>query len=530
MNKNQLLDMMGSIRDKYVLEAIESRENAPSKCNSHLRIHRIGLLAAVLAALLLLAGCVAVYLRLQDMSIGQKTYVQSYDEKGKAIAPTEKVQQIIDLATLMSSPIQTASAQWYEFTQSYDPDHVLMTNDPNIPEIPDNCEYIYRCYTTEMVDKLEKIAEANGVALLEARVPFNRWQTDIAMEALGRTSPLRRDAAASVDGVVGMLYAPYNFRIMYSLALTGEHPAWKEEVYVRETYLNSDYLPCDNVWLMDLDEYQQWTYTTQQGVPLLMAMDHKGGCLLVCQLESGILTVSINGNNTGSSYPEADQVPGKEAMEAFAEVIDFSVTPSLIDPAVLQPKLDEAEAEYQAANTFAFEEPVYENYANLILDSSFYWWSPEYQYQYTYNDLDKDGEEELLLGVNGRINDMLSLSSGKAEHEYLPLSGALLCQDGSVELYDSMPFSQWRQYLYYSSLPKSPEDSEFSYFAITFTDGQWVKYERDDATGKEISQNLTQEKADAIRAQHVPLELGWKDITDFPLDESGKTRGIISKL
>ena len=49
MNKSELLDMMGSIRDKYVLEAIESRERAPSKSKSHLRLHRIGLLAAVLA-------------------------------------------------------------------------------------------------------------------------------------------------------------------------------------------------------------------------------------------------------------------------------------------------------------------------------------------------------------------------------------------------------------------------------------------------------------------------------------------------
>lgn len=525
MNKNQLLDMMGSIRDKYVLEAIESRGSAASRPKSHLRLHRIGLLAAVLAALLLLAGCVAVYLRLQDMSIGKETYVQNYDKTGKAIEPTEKVHQIIDFATLMSSPIQKASAQWYEFTQSYDPDHVLMTNNPNISEIPDNCEYIYGCYTTEMVDKLEEIAEANAVTLLEDRVPFDRWQSDIAMEALGQTSPLRKNAAASAEGIVGMLYAPYNFRIKYSLVLTGESPAWKEAVYVTESYLNSGYLPCNNVWLMDLDEYRQWTYTTQQGVTLLMAVNHKGGGLILCQLDSGIVTVSIDGNNTGSSYPEADQVPGKEAMEAFAEVIDFSVAPSRIDPAVLQQKLDKAEAEYQAANTYDFEEPVYGSYAELILDDSFYWWSPQFQWQYTYYDLDKDGEEELLLGVDGRIRDVLSMSSGKAEHEYLPFPGARLCQDGSVELYDSIPFSQWRQYLFYSSLPKSPEDSDFTYFAIVFKDGQWEKYERDDATGVEICQQLTQEEVDSIRAQHSSLELGWKSIEDFPLDENRHTLG-----
>lgn len=525
MNKSELLDMMGSIRDKYVLEAIESRSNTASKPKSHLRLHRIGLLAAVLAALLLLAGCVAVYLRLQDMSIGKDTYVQSHDEQGRAIEPTERVRDVINFAALMDAPAQKASTQWHEFTQSYDPDHALMTNEPDIPGIANNYEYIYDCYTQEMVDKLDEISNANQVKLLEARVSIDRWGNDIAMEALGRESLFREDAPAEPTTVQGMLYAPYNFRLMYSLTLTGEDAPWKKMVYVTEIYQHSGYLPCDSIWTLDLSEYQQWNYTTGQGIEVLLAMNSTGRGLMVCPKDAGVLIVSIDGNLTGSQYPEPDQVPGKEAMEAFAEVIDFDLTPSGIDPAVLQPKLDAAEAEYRAANTFEFEEPVYESYADLILEDSHYWWSPEYQYQYTYYDLDKDGEEELLLGLDGRIYDVLSLSDGKAQREYFPFSAARLCQDGNVEIYASMPFSAWRQYLYYSSIPKSSEDSDFSFFSITFKGGQWEKYERDDTTGKEVYQDLTQEEVDDIRAQYVPLELSWKNIQDFPLDESGQTLG-----
>lgn len=522
MNKHQLLDMMNSIRDKYVMEAVESREQSGGKAKSHLRLHRVGLLAAVLAALLLLAGCVAVYLRLQDMSVRQETYMKHFDENGKAIEPTEKVRDVLNIAVLMDTPAQNSSTQWYEFTQSYDPDHALMTNEPDIPGIANNYEYIYGCYTQEMVDKLDEIAGVNQVKLLEARVPIDRWGTDIAMEALGRTSLFREGANAAPASVQGMLYAPYNFRLMYSLTLTGEDAPWKKEVYVTEVYQHNGYLPSDSIWTLDLDDYQQWRYTTGQGIEVLLAVNHTGNGLMVCPRDAGVLTVSIYGNLTGSSYPEPDQVPGKEAMEAFAEVIDFDVTPSLIDPDVLNPKLDAAQAADQAANEVAFEEPVYESAVDLLLDNSIFWWSPQYRYQYTYYDLDSDGEKELLLGRDGKISDVFSLAKGDTTRKYLAVSdGGTLCQDGSVMFSDFMPFSQFCMYRYVHSLSEliaDPENARQTY--LTNRDGQWVSGE---FGGEEAV--ITQEKADAIRARHVPLEMGWKDIMDFPMDDSGQTLG-----
>ncbi len=522
MTANQLLDMMNSIQDQYVVEAAEETMVSPKAGGRGLRLHRVGLLAAVIAALMLLAGCVAVYLRLQDLSIGKETYVQSFDEKGRAIEPTEKVRNVLNFAALMDSPAQKASTQWYEFTEGYDPDHALMTNDPDIPGIANNYEYIYRCYTQEMVDKLDEIAEENQVKLLEARVPVDRWGTDIAMEALGRTSLFREGANAAPASVQGMLYAPYNFRLMYSLTLTGEDVPWKKEVYVTEVYQHNGYLPCDSIWALDLNEYQQWNYTNSQGMDILLAVNHTGNGLMVCPKDDGVLLVSIYGNNTGSAYPEPDQVPGKEAMEAFAEVIDFDVTPSLIDPDVLQPKLDAAQEADQAANFFDFEEPVYESATDLLLDNSVFWWSPQYRYQYTYYDLDSDGEKELLLGRDGKISDVFSLTKGDTTRKYLAVSdGGTLCQDGSVMFSDFMPFSQFCMYSYVHSLSeliKNPANARQTY--LTNRDGQWITGE---FGGGETA--ITQEEADAIRARHVPLEMGWKDVMDFPMDDSGQTLG-----
>lgn len=517
MTENQLLDLMNSIPDKFVLEALEDdRKRKP-----RLKLHRIGLLAAVVALITLLAGCVAVYLNLRDMSVGQETYVKSFDEQGRAIEPTERVRDVLNIASLMDTPAQKASTQWYEFTRDYDPDHALMTNEPDIPGIANNYEYIYSCYTQEMVDKLDEIAKENQVKLLQARVPVDRWGTDIAMEALGRTSLFREGANVEPAPVQGMLYAPYNFRLMYSLTLTGEEAAWKQMVYVTEVYQHNGYIPRDSIWALDLDDYQQWNYTTSQGIQVLLAVNHTGNGLMICPKENGVLSVSISGNNTGSAYPEPDQVPGKEAMEAFAEVIDFDITPALIDPEVVQPKLEAAEQAYQEDNYMEYPEPVYENYGDFIVNNPFYWWSTEYQY--TFYDLDGDGETELLLGRDGGIYDVITQTDGKAARAEPALSeGARLCQDGSVAYSDTIPHSnQWYLYRYFNSLSdylKNPDQAKQTY--LSYRNGQWTTGEYG---GTEAV--ITQEEADAIRSKHVPIELDWKDIMDFPLDENGGTLG-----
>lgn len=514
MNKNQLLDMMNSVRDKYVLEAVESRENTGAKSKSHLRLSRVGLIAAVLAVLLLLAGCVAVYLRLQDMSIGKDTYVQTHDEKGRAMEPTEKQREVINFAGIMGSPEQKASAQWYEFTQGYDPDHALMTNVGDDPDIPNNYEYTYGCYTQEMMAKLDEIIQENQLKLLEDEAPIQRWQSDIAMEALGKTTLLREGAAAQMGQVSGFLFAPYNFKLEYDLTLTGDSPAWGKRVGVTELYAHKGYLPYNGSWHVDLDTFQQWNYATSQGVTLLMAMNDTGSCFMVCQLDSGILMVNINGNSTGTDFPESDQVPGKEAMEAFAEAIDFSLSYPAFDLDAIRPQLNFAEAEYQAAHTYVPE--TYGSYADYILDYG-YGWTPGNQY--TFYDLTGDGEAELLLGRDGLCGNWLTIQDGKVEDHWA--SDFRLCQDGFVELYSDMEFGQDCCYIYepLSDLLQAAEKPS-SYICLQYKNGQWTKYED---VVRAHPQSIAQEEADAIRATHPSVDLKWMPIEDFPMDEKGTT-------
>ena len=151
MNLYDLLNVIGEAKESFVLEAIESRDRKSTK---RMSMRRPLLIAAIVAIMLLLVGCAVVYvLRLQDMSVGKETYTQNFDDSGKAIDPIEKEQDVLTLFGHSGDPIQQATKEWFDFLETYDPDGALMDNSPDNPEIPNQYEYTYFCYTKEMMNK-----------------------------------------------------------------------------------------------------------------------------------------------------------------------------------------------------------------------------------------------------------------------------------------------------------------------------------------------------------------------------------------
>ena len=189
MTGKDLVIAMSGIDGRYIEEA------APAAAPKTRSLRRPLLIAAAIATALLLVGCGIVYaLRLQDMSIGKATYTQRFDDKGKAIEPVEKSLDIITPYGRSGDAIQQALKEWYEFQESYDPDYLLATNEPDIPGIPNQYEYTYSCYTQEMVDKVNEIAAKYDLKLLEEWIPFQRYQSDIFLEETGIQSLLLPDS------------------------------------------------------------------------------------------------------------------------------------------------------------------------------------------------------------------------------------------------------------------------------------------------------------------------------------------------
>lgn len=509
MTGKDMLTAMSGIDGRYIEEA------APAAAPKRRSLRRPLLVAAAIAAALLLVGCGIVYaLRLQDMSIGKATYTQRFDDKGKAIDPVEKSLDIITPYGRSGDAIQQALKEWYEFQESYDQDHALMTNEPDIPSIPNQYEYTYSCYTQEMVDKVDEIAAKYNLKLLDEWIPFQRYQSDIFLEETGIRSLLLPDSGAQITGMVGMLYPPYNFSMEFNLVTENAGTLMTSYGYARK-----DYFPRAFPGGVDIDAYEQWDHTAPGGTKLLLALDGKGQGEIIAEQENAMIMISIDGNRATShtNYPDASEVMTKAELESIADQFDYSIQPKEVNRAVVEEKLAVAEEAYQAEHAYVPE--TYADFSDYLKKSVYI---PDESRQYAFSDLTGDGVDELLLGRNGAFSYWLSMENGEVVDNVY--ADTYLCKGNILELYQA-PDMYWdiERHTYVK-----PENGGYGnkIVAVERVGNQWYRsydiYERDKT-------EISQDEAAAIMAKYPRIQLDWKPLMDYPLDESGLTLGSYLK-
>lgn len=509
MTGKDLLTAMSGIDGRYIEEA------APAAAPKTRSLRRPLLVAAAIAAALLLVGCGIVYaLRLQDMSIGKATYTQRFDDKGKAIDPVEKSMDIITPYGRSGDAIQQALKEWYEFQESYDPDGALLTDEPDIPDIPNQYEYTYSCYTQEMVDKVDEIAAKYNLKLLKEWIPFQRYQSDIFLEETGIQSLLLPDSGAQITGMAGMLYPPYNFSMEFNLVTENAGTLMTSYGYARK-----DYFPRAFPGGMDIDAYEQWDHTTPGGTKLLLALSGKGQGEIIAEQENAMIMISIDGNRATShtAYPDASEVMTKAELESIADQFDYSVQPKEVNKAVVEEKLAAAEADYQAEHAYVPE--TYTDFSEYLKKNVYI---PDESRQYSFYDLTGDGVDELLLGQDGAFFYWLSMENGEVvENVY---GDTYLCKGNILEQYVAPDmYGDIERHAY-----SKPENGGYGdkIVAVERVGNQWYRsydiYERDKT-------EISHDEAAAIMAKYPRLQLDWKPLMDYPLDESGLTLGSYLK-
>ena len=507
MTGKDLVIAMSGIDGRYIEEA------APAAAPKTRSLRRPLLIAAAIAAALLLVGCGIVYaLRLQDMSIGKASYTQRFDDKGKAIDPVEKSMDIITPYGRSGDAIQQALKEWYEFQESYDPDYALATNEPDIPDIPNQYEYTYSCYTQEMVDKVNEIAAKYDLKLLDEWIPFQRYQSDIFLEETGIRSLLRQDSDVQITGMAGMLYLPYNFSMDFELVTENAGKLMTSYGYARK-----DYFPRAFPGGMDIDAYEQWDHTTPGGTKLLLALNSKGQGEIIAEQENAMIMISIDGNRATShtAYPDASEVMTKAELESIADQFDYSIQPKEVNRAVVEEKLAAAEADYQAEHSIV----TYTNFSDFL--KSFVY-IPDESRQYIFYDLNGDGVDELLLGQDGAFLDWLEMENGEVVLHGFG-DATYICQGNIVEEYQA-PDMYWNieWHHYYKSVTGDGD----RIVSVKRDGDKWYRsYDIFDRDETEISQT----EAEAIIAKYPRIQLEWKPLMDYPLDESGLTLGSYLK-
>lgn len=232
-----------------------------------------------------------------------------------------------------------------------------------------------------------------------------------------------------------------------------------------------------------------------------------------------MIMISIDGNRATShtNYPDASEVMTKAELESIADQFDYSVQPKEVNRAVVEEKLAAAEADYQAEHTYVPE--TYADFSDYLKKSVYI---PDESRQYAFSDLTGDGVDELLLGRNGAFSYWLSMENGEVVDNVY--ADTYLCKGNILELYQA-PDMYWdiERHTYVK-----PENGGYGnkIVAVERVGNQWYRsydiYERDKT-------EISQDEAAAIMAKYPRIQLDWKPLMDYPLDESGLTLGSYLK-
>lgn len=503
MNGKELLIALGDISHKYYDEA----ENETIK-STHKTLKRPLLIAAIVALMLFLMGCAVVYaLRLQDMSIGQESYTQIFDDDGKYLEePVEKTRDVLTLFGHSGDNIQKATAEWFAFLETYDPDGKLADNNPDHEEIPNAYEYTYGCYTLDMAAKVDEIAAKYDLKLLEEWLPFQAWQSDIFLEESGIHSLVLPDSGAEVTRLSGMFYPPYNFDVDIELSAD----ELENELWITVLYARKDYFPRDYPGGTDLSLYEQWDYTTPDGTVLLLALNGKGHGYVIAELENAMMILFVDGNYSTSSYPTAEEVMTREELEFTASVFDYSIQPHIVDRTKVDALLEESDAAHEAENVYVPETfGSFTDYLKadiLIYDDDL---------KYTFYDLTGDGEDDLLIGKNGAVDKCLYIHDGEVIGEFF--SNSYVCEGGILENYSAYEIFEDHQYVIpnFITNPGETDTVWSSLKSVNRTRDKWIVIDPGEFEGTEI----TAEEAENIMDQYPRVEMNWQPMMEYPLSE-----------
>lgn len=520
MTGKDLLIAVGNISQKYYDEA---ENDTIVEASTHRSLRRPLLIAAVIALAAVLVGCAVVYaLRLQDMSIGQETYTQSFDDSGKAIEPVEKTRDVLTIFGHSGDAIQKATAEWFAFLETYDPERKLTDNNPDHEEIPNQYEYTYGCYTLDMAAKVDEIAAKYNLKLLEEWLPFQTWQSDIFFEETGIDSFVLPDSGAEMTRLSGIFYPPHNFDVDIELMI----PELDVNPWVTVLYARKDYFPRDIPGGADLTLYEQWDHTAADGTPLLLCLNNKGNGLVIAEKENAMIILRVDGNFSGSDYPEADQIITKEQMEALADVFDYSIQPQILNRDAVWAKLEESNKAHEEENVY-----VPETYGSFVDALKATYRIPSELSQYTFYDLTGDGVDELLLSGNGNgeITHWYSIQDGEIQEDFG--IGFYLCEGRVLEIYSPAPELDGGVCQYFHAFSDTEwtcnnPDQRYGDWITTLrlADGEW--FQAKDYHGlAEIP--LSDTEAAAIREKYPRLTLDWKPTMDYPISENQTLRDYI---
>ena len=500
MNSNNLVDLIGTVRDSLVWKAQLHWEHTHSKKNT---LKCSFLIAAIIALLLFLVGCAVVYiLNLQGLVVGERTSTIQRTEQKKS--------DTISLISLQNV-IQPALVEWLDFLENYDSDGALMAaNDNNESRIPESYHLVYGCYTWEMAEKLDEIAERYNLQLLSKNIDLQAYEHNVLYDALKIKSVVKEDTAADVEYLDSSFYIEGTFDASMLIHL----PNQQEKMLVNLRYSQKDYFDPILESIGDINRYEQWRYTQADGIDLLLAVDSEIALIYV-DLPDAFVSIHTD-------------TLSKENLEQLAEIFDFTIRPQSTTIEKASELLQAAENDHNeldAQQKALLHGSGYSDYLNQLIEKYKDTALSTEQMTYALYDVNGDGIDELIVCSSANLlMEIVTIKDGKTVNYFdsrnLPVFRINICKNNIIEVNDSM-----------EGIFDSRETvSKHFYFqagidGVTFITGlykdlnggwsQYLEYPEPDPKTHKLKP-ITSAEAQTILATYEPLMLDMKSINDFP--------------
>ena len=222
---------------------------------------------------------------------------------------------VMSLQGLAGSPEFEANARWQAFYDSYDPDGAILASVGNSDTGLEPRYDAYPCYTREMADTLDAIAEESGLELLSGLTLYGAaelpdWMRNTLPQSCGAFDHCTYDAYSfdsgsfKTEGAFFFCDARWPYETNYQFVCN------------RKGYLSVSYLA-----IGDADDYTQWEYETASGVTVTLALG-PDKALIIADLPDAYLVVNVLDVRVGDVQQGEAALPA-EILEAMADAFRF---------------------------------------------------------------------------------------------------------------------------------------------------------------------------------------------------------------
>ena len=222
---------------------------------------------------------------------------------------------VMSLQGLAGSPEFEANARWQAFYDSYDPDGAILASVGNSDTGLGPRYDAYPCYTREMADTLDAIAEESGLELLSGLTLYGAAELPDWM---------RNTLPQSCGAFDHCIYAGYSFdngSFKTDGAFFFCDARWPYETNYQFVCNRKGYLSVSYLAIGDADDYTQWAYETASGVTVTLALG-PDKALIIADLPDAYLVVNVLDVRVGDVQQGEASLPA-EILEAMADAFRF---------------------------------------------------------------------------------------------------------------------------------------------------------------------------------------------------------------